>query len=219
MTSPDPFELRIGDAERDEAIEALREHHSLGRLDAVEFEERMEKALKARLQRELLELFTDLPDPKPQLSATQLPPPSGQELSYTGQDAQQFDPADDRRTSWYGHWWWILVAVGITMASNGAFGFVIPMAAIWLWVVFPMIRSSRRRSSLPPPYSGHPQQLSSAGHGRGSSPLADWQRNRIDELIKAGDKITAIRTYRDYTGASLLEAKNQVEQMSRRWER
>ena len=42
--------LRIGDSERDEAIELLREHMSAGRITAEEFDERMSMALNARTQ-------------------------------------------------------------------------------------------------------------------------------------------------------------------------
>lgn len=52
---------RIGDAERDAAVQALRAHHEAGRLDMAEFEERMTTALSARTQDQLTPLFVDLP--------------------------------------------------------------------------------------------------------------------------------------------------------------
>ena len=60
-----PVPQRIGDAERDEAVEALREHMAQGRLDQSEFDERLTTALSARTRADLDPLFTDLPDPKP----------------------------------------------------------------------------------------------------------------------------------------------------------
>ena len=54
--------LRIGDVERDAALERLQSHYAAGRLSTGEFEERMEKALAAHYQSELDPLFTDLPD-------------------------------------------------------------------------------------------------------------------------------------------------------------
>lgn len=62
MDGPD---VRIGDAERDEAVRLLREHLVAGRIDYGEFEERMTQALQARRQGEVLALFTDLPGRKP----------------------------------------------------------------------------------------------------------------------------------------------------------
>ena len=69
---------RIGDAERDRATEYLREHMASGRLDAAEFDERLEKALTAHFQSDLDQLFTDLPAPRPQPAtrATTPPPPA-----------------------------------------------------------------------------------------------------------------------------------------------
>ena len=58
-------EPRIGDADRDRAVEYLREHLAQGRLDAVEFDERMSRALQARTSSEITPLFADLPEPRP----------------------------------------------------------------------------------------------------------------------------------------------------------
>src|ERR1700712_4832400 len=58
-------EPRIGDADRDRAVGYLQEHLAQGRLDAGEFDERMERALRARTGSELTPLFSDLPQPKP----------------------------------------------------------------------------------------------------------------------------------------------------------
>ena len=51
--------LRIGDAERDEAIVLLREHMSAGRITAEECDERMSAALTAKTRGELAILFND----------------------------------------------------------------------------------------------------------------------------------------------------------------
>ena len=52
---------RIGDVERDAAVDALREHMSVGRLTAEEFDERMARALQAKTRSDLDDLFVDLP--------------------------------------------------------------------------------------------------------------------------------------------------------------
>jgi len=57
--------LRIGDGEREAAVEALVAHREAGRLDPVEFEERQVTASRARTWAEIGPLFADLPDPRP----------------------------------------------------------------------------------------------------------------------------------------------------------
>ncbi|OUC91305.1 DUF1707 SHOCT-like domain-containing protein [Streptosporangium minutum] len=67
MTSRD--DLRIGDAERDAAVTALREHYAQGRLTHEELDERIELTLSARTGRELALTSADLPDlygPRPE---------------------------------------------------------------------------------------------------------------------------------------------------------
>ena len=53
--------VRIGDAERDRAINDLGDHFAAGRLSTEEFEERVEQAIRARFNDELEPLFVDLP--------------------------------------------------------------------------------------------------------------------------------------------------------------
>ena len=81
--------LRIGDAERDQAVSLLSDHFVAGRLTQTEFEERSEQATQARYVSDLTPLFDDLPSPaelqvvqgpwSPQMARTRhrpgLPPP------------------------------------------------------------------------------------------------------------------------------------------------
>ena len=62
-------EIRISDTERETAINALGEHMSSGRLDITEYGDRSAKATAARTRGELVELFADLPEPKPRFDA------------------------------------------------------------------------------------------------------------------------------------------------------
>lgn len=64
----DDGDIRIGTAEREEALAALAEHHAAGRLDALEYEDRRGRATDAVVRRELTELFDDLPEPRPRLT-------------------------------------------------------------------------------------------------------------------------------------------------------
>lgn len=65
MDGDKPREIRIGNSERSQALEALGEHFTVGRLDQPEYEERVSAAAAAKTRSELSELFTDLPEPTP----------------------------------------------------------------------------------------------------------------------------------------------------------
>lgn len=62
---PGRSSLRVGDAERDEAIRLLGEHFAAGRLDHQEYDERSSRALGARTFGDLDVLFRDLPVGQP----------------------------------------------------------------------------------------------------------------------------------------------------------
>ncbi len=58
--------LRAGDADREATGERLRVHHAEGRLDAEEFQERIDRCHQAKTVGELEQLVTDLPgSPRP----------------------------------------------------------------------------------------------------------------------------------------------------------
>ena len=57
--------VRIGDAERDEALDKLGDHFAAGRLTREELDERTERAIGARFDRDLEAIFRDLPVPVP----------------------------------------------------------------------------------------------------------------------------------------------------------
>jgi len=63
----DPSNIRIGDAERTSALDALGEHLSSGRIDLDEFGTRSAQVTQARTVADLRALFTDLPAPHPTL--------------------------------------------------------------------------------------------------------------------------------------------------------
>jgi len=64
-SAADPQGTRIGDAERDQAVGYLRDHLVAGRLDQVEFDERLTQVLAAKTAGQLLPPFDDLPSPRP----------------------------------------------------------------------------------------------------------------------------------------------------------
>lgn len=62
-------DIRIGDTERQQALQVLGEHMSAGRIDVDEYGERSAKITTAKTRGELMALFYDLPDPRPQFAA------------------------------------------------------------------------------------------------------------------------------------------------------
>lgn len=65
-----PGSIRIGDAEREQAVQALGEHMSSGRLTIDEYGDRSARISAAKTRGELEELFTDLPQPHPRFDAS-----------------------------------------------------------------------------------------------------------------------------------------------------
>lgn len=57
--------MRIGDKEREGAVNALGEHYAAGRLSKEEYDERAALAYTAKTESSLRPLFTDLPGPHP----------------------------------------------------------------------------------------------------------------------------------------------------------
>lgn len=66
MSEIPPRDIRIGDAERNHALKVLGEHMSAGRIDVEEYGERSAKITTAKTRGDLLALFGDLPDPRPE---------------------------------------------------------------------------------------------------------------------------------------------------------
>lgn len=58
---PDGDSFRVSDAERESAMAALGRAFSEGRLSLTEYDSRVQRAASAKLDSELVELFTDLP--------------------------------------------------------------------------------------------------------------------------------------------------------------
>ncbi|GAB2854460.1 DUF1707 SHOCT-like domain-containing protein [Lentzea nigeriaca] len=71
-------DIRIGDTERQQALQVLGEHMSAGRIDVDEYGERSAKITIAKTRGDLMALFYDLPDPRPQFATpmTMYPEPT-----------------------------------------------------------------------------------------------------------------------------------------------
>jgi hypothetical protein len=61
----DRNDLRIGDAEREQTMAALREHFAQGRLTHEELDERLDRSLTAKTVRDLAQVTADLPGQQP----------------------------------------------------------------------------------------------------------------------------------------------------------
>ena len=66
--------LRVGDAERQQAVAALGDHFAAGRLDQDEYDTRVQAAYASRTRVDLQGLFGDLPEPVPFRRAAARPP-------------------------------------------------------------------------------------------------------------------------------------------------
>jgi hypothetical protein len=64
-SGPRDRSMRVGDAEREAVGEILRREHVKGRLDAIEFQERLERSLDAKTYADLDVLIADLPGNEP----------------------------------------------------------------------------------------------------------------------------------------------------------
>src|SRR5438477_10209188 len=77
--TPDP-NIRVSHADRTEVADRLSKHYGDGRLDEEEFNERLDRAMKAKTQSDLVGLFDDLPEPelpRPVARQDQRPRPPG----------------------------------------------------------------------------------------------------------------------------------------------
>lgn len=138
---------RIGDAERDDAVELLREHMAAGRLDVTELDERLERALTARTQPELDALFSDLPGRHP---GEKLPARvAGSGAGAAPAPFGELPPRAPRPDPWWTHWTIFMVALLITSVSGGRAGPLVPLAALWVWWLGPEIaRNMETRREL-----------------------------------------------------------------------
>jgi hypothetical protein len=76
--------MRIGDKEREGAVNALGEHYAAGRLTKEEYDERAAVAYAAKTESSLRPLFTDLPGPHPFAVASSSPGSTGARSRPTG---------------------------------------------------------------------------------------------------------------------------------------
>lgn len=188
--------IRIGDAERDEAARRLGEHHGAGRLSIDEFDERMNLAMEARTAGDLQALFTDLPgdpfdDPTPAPAPAKLPP--------TGGPVQYVEAAPPSKPFHASGWlvWGLLI---LTAATGGRLWPILAGVGIWAWVIYPMMAERQRAAGAVERHAYRPGDIES----------------EIRAYLRADRKVEAIKRWRElHPDTGLAEAKAAVDQIER----
>jgi Domain of unknown function (DUF1707) len=109
--------VRIGHAERTAAQRALDEHLAAGRLGVEEYADRTAAAANAVVAADIAALFTDLPEPHPELPNPPRPPTAGLLPNGAGMIGLA-----------------VIVAIGLVLLTRQPAAFLlIPLAAAFLW--------------------------------------------------------------------------------------
>jgi Domain of unknown function (DUF1707)/2TM domain len=133
--------LRASDADREQFIEALRQHHAEGRLTTEELSERTEQAYAARTLGDLDALATDLPPIRPPVARQAPPehagpPPGGRPPGATRAEARV---ALYRSILWFGTLSVFLVVIWAMTNFGGYFWPIWPILGFAIavgWQVF-----------------------------------------------------------------------------------
>ncbi|AOS65530.1 DUF1707 SHOCT-like domain-containing protein [Actinoalloteichus hymeniacidonis] len=128
-------ELRIGDVEREEAIEVLGTHLSAGRIDITEYGDRCARASTARVRGDIAAVFADLPAPRPKFLTTPVrpvtpPPVAPARPGVPRRGRAQRNPVDRALLTVV----WVVAAM-IAIATRNLFILALPLAltAILRW--------------------------------------------------------------------------------------
>lgn len=126
VSEPDLPYLRVSDAEREEALSALGEHLSAGRLDINEFGDRSSQVTTARTRNDLSTLFADLPAPKPAFGTSAVqpaPPVSAQRSGWRGILGELAGPI-------IGVAWVSAIFIGPAIGANWLFGVALAVSIV-----------------------------------------------------------------------------------------
>jgi uncharacterized protein DUF1707 len=136
-TGEESSPLRIGHAERTSAQQALDEHLAAGRLGVDEYADRSAAAANAVVAADLAVLFTDLPQPHPELPAGPATPPPTAPLPVTPPPGEVAPPAGGPLANLGPGMMGLVViaAIGLFLLTRqGAIFLLIPLAAVILWL-------------------------------------------------------------------------------------
>ncbi|GAA5112002.1 DUF1707 SHOCT-like domain-containing protein [Pseudonocardia adelaidensis] len=136
-TGEESSPLRIGHAERTSAQQALDEHLAAGRLDVDEYADRSAAAANAVVAADLAALFTDLPQPHPELPGGPAAPPPTAPLPMTPPPGEVAPAAKALQNVGGGVLLLaVAIAVGLFLVTRaGPVFLLIPLAAVVLWGV------------------------------------------------------------------------------------
>jgi Domain of unknown function (DUF1707) len=108
--------IRVSDTEREDALGKLGQHMTEGRLDIEEYGERSAKVTAAKTRGEVLELFSDLPEPRPAFGQPRPPALRGSRPA----------PVRHRAAPVAGVIAVVLLAIGLTALLKMPFFFMLP---------------------------------------------------------------------------------------------
>jgi hypothetical protein len=115
-------QVRLGDAERQDAARELQQHFAEGRLTWEELDERLAQAYAARVKDDLTGLFTDLPALPPP------PPPAPTPRSRAQAVVSRVQSRDVRLL--------VFLAVVAAVAIGSSYLHFLPLILIWSFVAF-----------------------------------------------------------------------------------
>ncbi|HWD06544.1 MAG TPA: DUF1707 domain-containing protein [Amycolatopsis sp.] len=111
-------DMRLSDAERQDALDVLSEHVRTGRLDVDEYGTRSAKVTAAKVVTDLVPLFDDLPSPRPSALlavARQAPGPSAGQSALTRFGVRYAVPIS------------VVIAIVVLVLSRGRLAMVIAL--------------------------------------------------------------------------------------------
>lgn len=124
--NPDRPDLRLSDAERDEAVGALAQARTEGRLAETEYQERASSVRRAVTRGDLMPLFTDLPDAAPA-------PAAAARISGYGAPDPYREPRRSRALGGRVGDTIMALTPFLATALFFLFGFYVSFAWSWLW--------------------------------------------------------------------------------------
>jgi hypothetical protein len=128
FSGSDPANIRVGDAERNSAMDALGEHLSSGRIDLDEFGTRSAQVSQARTVADLRAQFVDLPAPHPVLPGP-VPAPRVESQPPAPRPAAQVGRPDDSRTP-------AQRMASVAIAASGIIAAILFFALHLPWYIF-----------------------------------------------------------------------------------
>lgn len=180
--------IRVGDAERDDAIQRLQKHASEGRLDLEEFDARVQLALEAQTAGDLQTLFDDLPD--------------NVRFAPTGYGPVKKVARREESPWWASSTVFWLALLAMVLAGGAVGKLLVPLligSAIWVWVIAPMVLGARGDATAPDSFEYRDGDV----------------KGELVALVRANRKIEAIKRYREEYGTGLAEAKNAIDSIER----